>query len=158
MLTRDHHIVKVSRITRELMEVFARSDESQYNNDDLSCLCGVSSWFNKVLASRLGFSLQCVQGVYVYDGYTIYDNPNHCWNVYRGTIIDVTATQFGVRNKVHITSVGDSVYGEHYRMEDYNKFFKKWPTCQTPSDYSDSLEEYLDAGVIKYMSRLSRAA
>ena len=39
----------------------------------------------------------------------------HCWVEFEGKIIDITATQFGIKDKVFITDKNDSRYECHHK-------------------------------------------
>jgi len=77
----------------------ARMEKIFPNSDDLSCYCGVASLYLAKCAKELGYSkVNFVMGIYCDSHYRVFE-PNHCWCEIDNYIIDITATQFGIKKK-----------------------------------------------------------
>ena len=97
------YIIKIARQVRKVCLDFAMSEESIdydfYKNKDLACMCAVASSFlqNILAEENIRVNLREMQGKY----------GGHCFNEIDGTVIDITATQFGARNHVVIKNLKD---------------------------------------------------
>ena len=88
----------------------ARMEKIFPNSDDLSCYCGVASLYLAKCAKELGYSkVNFVMGIYCDSHYRVFE-PNHCWCEIDNYIIDITATQFGIKKKVSITNTKNKDY------------------------------------------------
>ena len=86
--------------------------------------CAVSSYTLHKKLNRLGFKSKFVQGHY--------RMMEHCWVEIDNLIIDITATQFGIKEKVYITRTNDKNY-QPTRKRFLKKEFKLWPNYQKPN-------------------------
>lgn len=132
----DADIVRLATVARKEISRFAqRTDLHSYNSTDLACLCGISSWFITRLGNRFDHDINCAMGFFKDNG--------HCWNVYGLEIIDITATQFGVKDKVHVTRYDDPRYKR--RIWCYTEdAFADWPEEQMPQSFDRELQKHLD--------------
>lgn len=136
-----------SRI-REGVINFADEHRDGFCSDDLSTYCAIASttlayhcWYN------LGVPMNLKEGVFRDDGHDwvfegtdehyTYGDVNHCWNEYKGYIIDLTATQFITCPKVYVVKsdnfqyceLKDVAYGD---MSKLVRHFRSWERDQAP--------------------------
>jgi hypothetical protein len=87
-------IYEIAKRARRACEIFAWSEDARkydfYFNTHLECMCGVASFFLRDVALREGMVLR------------IHSDNEHCFCEKDGIVIDITATQFGARAKVHL--------------------------------------------------------
>lgn len=126
----DNQLHQIATAAREEMENFAREIDS-CNADDLSCWCGISSYFLVMVGRKFGYHLSLVEGI-AFNGGWDPDQPNHCWVEYQGKIIDITATQFADVNKIHIVEKDDQNYDCVRRNNAARKSLKCWLPEQSP--------------------------
>ncbi len=144
----DRQLKKIATASRKEMESFARKHNYIGSGDDLSCYCGIASYFLVMMGRKFGYNLTLVEGVafeYVDDEETIEDlrdQTNHCWVEYKGMIIDLTATQFALVKKVHIVGAADEKYWPTDRNNTVRKNLKAdWPDDQSPYSYLKELRK-----------------
>ena len=107
----DKTLIKIAKAARKEMEAFAPEVDIMGDVETLACYCAISSYFLRYLARQFGYHLTLVEGAAFNDDEDdSYKRVNHCWAVYRGMVIDITATQFDVIEKVYITPVGSPDY------------------------------------------------
>lgn len=119
------------------MEHFAKDHPQIGNTFDLGCYCAISSYFLCLVARKFGFYLTLVEGVAFAD----YPEANHCWTQYKKTIIDITATQFGCSDKVHVVKIGNKKYKVIRRLTKTRKNFKHDWGNQSPYEYIPYLQK-----------------
>jgi hypothetical protein len=127
MKSKVESLVKdIAEEARLKMEVFALSTISSRfmvhgDNAELECGCHIASSLLKHLLKQAGIPCKMVSGCY---GKALYckKDPweNHCWIVVGRHIIDITATQFGIPFKVHITSVSNPCYNPMFYDDEIN--------------------------------------
>lgn len=135
-------IVELGHSIRSAMEEFAASDENpgDISSGDLSCGCAVASYFfARELRRRLGISAKFVA------------TQNHCFVEYNRYIYDLTATQFGRKEKVYVIrktygidpllveeQTGSGYLGRAYTTKDRRGItyvHRDWPVGQRPKSY-----------------------
>ncbi len=127
----------IAEESRKAMEGFAKDHPQIGSTFDLGCYCAISSYFLCLLARKFGFHLTLVEGCAFED----WTEPNHCWTQYKDTIIDITATQFGCRNKVHVVAIGNKNYKVIRRLTKTRKGFKHDWGNQSPYEYIPYLQK-----------------
>ena len=105
-------------------------------DDDLECACCIVS---KILYDHLkskGFNVSFIEGIFDNGLFSsVDDEPNHCWlEVENKWIVDLTATQFGDYDPIHIIPISDDEeYSLLLRDEDAFAHIKEyWPSEQQP--------------------------
>jgi len=146
----DGTLIEIARAARREMTTFAKKHPEIGDWEDLSCYCGISSYFLKILAQKFDYRLALVVGLAFPFGEPDRNDLsnrdiNHCWNVYGGNVIDITATQFGSDHSVHIDEVeNDTHYAINVRHQTGKvglpKIFGEWPSDQSPVRYVEELQ------------------
>lgn len=148
----DKRLKIIATASRREIENFARHHDNIGTDSDLECFCGIASFFLVMVAKKLGFKLSLIEGM-AFNEWLInrlqtgcIDNQgldgNHCWVEHNGKIIDITATQFGIRQKVHIVDIGDDNYWVIDRNSTVRRSFKhEWPEDQNPYTYHVELKD-----------------
>jgi hypothetical protein len=105
-------------------------DTEMFNGiyEDLCGACAICSVALCKSLKKFGYKPDLVNGMY--EGYAC-----HCWVELDGKIYDITATQFGLKDKVFITDVDDFNYLEKEYINNVEEFFKKWVGEQKPYKY-----------------------
>lgn len=97
--------------------------ELQRGSESLRGYCSVSARHYRALARRRGYSLEYVVGEIRNVGFFGY----HCWNLYQGEIVDLTATQYGpYQPSVKIVPESDPMYYELKRGSAALKATRRW--------------------------------
>lgn len=106
----DSTVELAAKMLREEMENLVYQLPLAFDASDLCGACGISSYVLARVLRRLGVRCDLVMGYYDPNGEKAYgiDNENHCWVEIpsKRYIVDVTATQFGIRSGVHIAPSG----------------------------------------------------
>lgn len=126
----------IAEESRKAMEHFARNHQYIGSTYDLGGFCAISSYLFFLVAKKFGFHLTLVEGA----AFTRCSDPNHCWAQYKKLIIDITATQFGCSDKVHVVKVGNKNYKVIRRLSKTRKNFKFDWGDQSPYEYLPSLQ------------------
>lgn len=115
-------------------------DKPSSFDSNFFCACAVASYtLWKVLLSK-GYSAKFVRGFYRGD--------NHCFVICNNQIIDITATQFDIREEVYITDSNDNRYDLIDEDSDaLNYLNDNWPSDQIPQSYVEELGEIINAVV-----------
>jgi hypothetical protein len=124
----------LARRVRKAVVNIANGEPTSY--DALDSYCAIASHFFVSVAKRYGYKLDIVEGVAFerYD-YDFEIDTNHCWVQYQGKIIDLTATQFGVRANIHIVNDTNKKYHAVRKNQTVIDSLKHhWPKCQTLYD------------------------
>lgn len=98
-------IVRAAELVREkIEELVVTLSPLNFNAETLQGACGISSRVLHRVLRRLGVQNDFVMGVYV-DAWQEEGKDNHCWvEIPRlDVIVDVTATQFGILDKIYVT-------------------------------------------------------
>lgn len=85
---------------RRIVEKLAAQTKKE--NFGLCGFCGIGSQHLYNMALQNGIKTSLIMGKY--------DGASHCWLQYRKYYVDITATQFGVEEKVHIVGVSNDLY------------------------------------------------
>lgn len=120
------NIKRIAKNVRIKLEQIAKLEGFPPN---LNYLCLRASVALQRALKQKGYNTTVVQG---YANYYIGPYPNHSWLLYKKWIVDLTATQFGLRNRIRIVRANHPEYivGKQYA-------FKRWPEDQQPkrTDY-----------------------
>lgn len=93
---------KIAREVRLKCEEYARRLGNRYFTKSLESMCGIASYALKQALEGARLDSNLVYG--------FYDGMGHCWLEYGDRIIDITATQFGVRRRVYVTDYENAKY------------------------------------------------
>ncbi len=72
------------------------------------------------------------------------DDINHCWTEYKNYIIDITATQFHIKERVYICNKKDNKY--YYPIQKNEKFGYTWGD-QNPFEYTKKINRLVSTAV-----------
>lgn len=125
---------------KELALVIRNSLETQlhqnhkYFSKDLCGACGLASYtlYNKLTQLDIESSLIF--------GYFKKETNSHCWVEIDDYIIDITATQFGVKHGVYVLPKSKK-YQEVTKIDDL-RYFKFWRYLQNPINYNIEWNEF----------------
>lgn len=121
---------RIKQAATQVRKFFERVAEDEVFLKNLSCLCWRAS---TTLAKRLqskGFEAKVVHGEML----DVWGGTNyHVWVVYKNKILDITATQFGYRNKIFITSTKSKLY---------KPLKKAWPRANWPVEQRPRARDY----------------
>ena len=102
----NKRIHKIASRVRRQCEIFSCKDEcggkDYFNNHDLSCMCAVASYTLAKALKKNGIVCKMVKGMF--------EDDHHCWVEIKNEIVDITATQFGIRNRVYFTNKSNECY------------------------------------------------
>jgi hypothetical protein len=101
--------IKTARLVRKSIHKMLK-DRGTFVREDMGGECGRAAF----LLSRALPGAEVVLGVWLTEG-------SHCWVVYKGFIIDPTATQFGVKPLVYVLKVDGRRAKELYKAEKHGK-------------------------------------
>ena len=118
----------IASIVRLKMEELLGTEMFQDVSEDLCGACAICSVALCKSLKRFGYKADLVHGMY--QGYAC-----HCWVELDGKIYDMTATQFGIIEKVFITDIDDFDYLEKDYISNIDSFFKQWVRTQKPYKY-----------------------
>jgi len=111
-------MAKIEKIRQIALKIRLRCEDyvgsRGYFASNLGSMCGIASY-------ALKEALDCAH-IDVILIYGFYEETGHCWLEYRDVIIDITATQFGVRRKVFITHCLNKRYKFNKVMTDMEEF------------------------------------
>ena len=140
-------ILRAAHLVRDqIEELVPRLDRWSFEAGTLMGACGIASYVLHRVLKRLAVKSDMLMGVYVRDDYDLKrEYPNHCWVVYQDLIIDVTATQFRIPARVHVTKDAYP-YLEMFRNEDALEQFTNWDE-QDPRIHERHLRRIEDAVV-----------
>jgi len=110
----------------------------EINKQNLAGACGISSWLLNKLLKKNKIHSELVAGYYVH---TV--PVGHCWVelIQSAHIVDITATQFGINDKVYIKKVdGDKMYKVSRHGKAAEHVLKSWGN-QNPFSYEQDLRD-----------------
>jgi hypothetical protein len=120
----------IAKKVRNRMEEFVEENPDLSFDEDLTCLCAVSSEIFINSLNRKGIRADLVAGEY--------DGKGHAWVEVYGFIIDVTATQFTLCDKVHVVEADDEIYEAMlYNDSALAHIYGSWPEKQRLNSYID---------------------
>jgi hypothetical protein len=130
-------VIKIATLVREACDDLVLSRKASkydfYRKDDLSCMCGIASaTLSKILKRFKNCNVQLINGRFIDKRWHTPTWFDHCWVQYNDHIIDITATQFGIHNKVNICKIGNKLYRLGRVMRTYDDFYN-WSTGQRPN-------------------------
>lgn len=121
---------EAARLAREKVQALVPTLDSHFGEFCHVTLCGacaIASYILHVVLRRLDVKNDLVMGRMKRDAEKLHIGE-HCWVEIKttGLIVDITATQFGIANKVHVTSADDSFYQENCRGRKAMKEMLAW--------------------------------
>lgn len=124
----------IAKDVREQCEKFVFSSRSsEYHfGASLDCMCAIASYALYMELQKKGIDTQFIEGTWHEDS-TDRWGYNHCWIEWHQYIIDITATQFGVRRRVCINQNRDNTYKGKRAVKRPSRMIS-WPANQRPSD------------------------
>lgn len=119
----------IAEKVREKAEVYVKKMPKTDDIDDsnLAGLCAIASFALKKELEKNGYEAQLIRGGFQ-DAW-----GGHCWVECEGEIIDITATQFQIAEKVLIVPADDPRYEDKVIVKTRNSF-RNWPLVQKPLD------------------------
>ena len=126
--------VEIARALREKIDGFVEIEHGNFCNfsQNLCGLCAISSFTLKKVLDRKGIKAKAFIGKFVDD----VGKTDHCWVEDNRFIFDITATQFGIPEKVYVIdkkSEKASSYQGGKMIKNANQF-NGWPETQRPKD------------------------
>jgi hypothetical protein len=115
--TNFNKLIEIAKSVRERFEnSIIRSYDGLFELDpedkqELGGRCHLASRVLYKEARKSGLKVKMCTGWFEND----FSAGGHCWIEFEGKIIDITATQFGIKDKIFITDVNDSRYDCHHK-------------------------------------------
>lgn len=100
-------VLEVAHAVRDVFE--AEQPYAPAWSPNLAGACACASWNLRRALRHIGVEAIFVVGLYLAGDRS--DEREHAWVTVDGSIVDVTATQFGIRRRVHVTA------GKRYRED-----------------------------------------
>ena len=138
----------IATTARQLTETFAKKHPDIGDPKDLACYCAIGSKILKLLAEKHNYKVTFVQGQY--GSYYITSDPthvNHCWVIYNNKIVDITATQFGIKDPVHVVDLKEAKH--YFPVFHHDRIDKDWGD-QNPKRYH-SIVKLVENARINYV-------
>jgi len=133
------NLKKVKRIAKDIRKAFEEIDKKYtgHTGGDLGGHCGRASVQLYLACRRVGIKIGINKG------------EGHMFNTYRDRIIDITATQFGVRRKVFVRKIPKKIG----KLPSYHRTCCTYDTAKSAIDvYDDRLDINRDKRVVlKYI-------
>jgi hypothetical protein len=125
--------MSLSKVIKIAKKIRLAAEKNPLNGDTLDCMCAICSYNILRLCEKQGIT-----------GVSVRVGSCHAFVMYRDYIIDVTATQFGVRKKIvcrKISSVRSSDWWWEYNLSytssrGFARHLNLWPCQQQPKNYS----------------------
>lgn len=140
-------LARIAADARAITERFAKDYFPEIGNTEtLECYCAIGAKILYMLAKKRGYNMSFIEGRYGYDdGDFHWADTNHCWTVYDHlVVVDVTATQFWVKDKVHTVLVRKS---EKYVPVRKNRTALNKVNCgwgnQSPARYMGTIKDLI---------------
>lgn len=135
-------LVNIATKARSLAEKFAKNNSFIGDKRTLQCYCAISSKIFYKMARRAKYKVNIIQGNFGKDYYPDnYNNINHCWIEYGNYIIDITATQFGIKDKIYIIEKNKT---DQYLTVRDDGIFISWH-AQDPEEYKKEINDLIKA-------------
>lgn len=135
-------LLEIAKKARRLTERFQKKNP-EIGSEDLECYCAIGSKILYELAKKEGYRVSFVEGNFSNNKYTAWDRdiPNHCWVEYKKVILDITATQFGIQEKVYIVErENDKRYKVISTGRKAFSGMKEWPQEQNPLCHKPTID------------------
>lgn len=126
----DKRLISIAEIVRNHVTASDKFDSN------LECACAISSYYFRKIAKLYDYQIKLHEGGCTYDKFYDLDTKlaNHCWNSFKDSIIDLTATQFGNYAPIYITNLNNPAYHEFRTEKESIVYIKKhWPYFQSPT-------------------------
>ncbi len=131
--TTKNNLTLLIKIAKEIRPAIVKLAVSNNHSESLRCYCAISSYTLYTTAKKFNLRPSIISGCFdITENSNINDRINHSWVQYYGKIIDLTATQFGNFDDVHITSIDDKMYLQKFYNSKAIEMFNKWPNLQNP--------------------------
>jgi hypothetical protein len=132
-------VISYAKSSRKIVERLAKHIDNSWpveagDSKTLECYCAIASHLLYKLAKKNNIKINFHVGKF--------KSYDHAFNSYDGKIIDITATQFGLKNKVYVIDSENPYYKIHFSNEkaiDYVEHY--WPTCQTLRRWKTPIKE-----------------
>ena len=118
-------VISIATKVRRQCEIFAQSSEAKghdfhtyFDKSDLACMCAVASYTLAKALNDNGIRCKMVTGWF--REWADYEEQ-HCWVETHNKIIDITATQFGIKKPVFIVSRHHEKYHRDKIVRDPNE-------------------------------------
>lgn len=141
-------IVTIAKAVRKEMVSFAKAEGSKicYEPRELDCLCAIASDFLVKVAEQFGFEVYLTEGIAfenISRDHPLTEQGNHMWVEWREFIIDITATQFGVREHVYMIGARSTTkyHAVLFGAEAEKSLRNRWPREQRPTAFLKVLEQ-----------------
>lgn len=148
-------LIEVAELVRWEIEAFVLNRDCSISYKDLCGACGIGSWVLNRVYRRLGVNSHFVMGRYDKNSHfhdTYYGN--HCWLEIDKHIVDVTATQFGVPDRVFVTGFDNPCYrAEYYDRAAFCRL-SRWGD-QSQSSWRHELQEIVNRVYCQSKSKFS---
>lgn len=125
-------IKNIAKKVRKAVEKLAKSDNYYSFDKNLKCACALASYFLSKELNKNKIKSKVVWGNFIKGK----KNYSHCWVVVKNQIVDITATQFGIKHKVYITDIDSEQYYPVLEGKIAVKSLKDWNPEQNPFNYS----------------------
>lgn len=148
----DDKIIELSLKVRDEIEKFAIKNKSVGNPVTLRCYCAIASYSLNKTFKKFKLDSHFITGFY----YDLTDNSKscHCWVELNDSIIDITATQFNIKNRVHVVSAKTEDYIEDLRNRQATRYINEnWIPNQTVKHNLNEIKEIVNASS-KYARKL----
>jgi hypothetical protein len=139
--------LELAKKLRQQCEAVAKDFIDYSDSETLRCMCAICSCALARLFRKNGHTADVVIGRFKYTSETWGDCEGpHCWVESGRKIYDLTATQFGIKEKILISNLSDRRFIKDAVLIDLDRaayIFSAWPLAQRP--LSDRIEKLLTA-------------
>lgn len=143
----DGKIIETALKVRFEMENFATNNRTIGNPVTLSCYCAIASYSLNQTLKKLKFDSHFITGLYLdpKDESKSY----HCWVELDNHVVDITATQFGIKDRVNIVSSNSEDYAEDLRNRQATRYINEnWICNQTIKHNLPKIKEIVKSSSI----------
>lgn len=121
-------VLEAADLVRNQMERYVPTLEAQglrFDSTTLLGACGIASYCLQRVLKRVKIRSDLVMGRFVKGEW---DRGQHCWVElpYSNMLLDVTATQFDVPRRVHVSTPGDARYQHQWRNRAALNHLRDW--------------------------------
>ena len=134
---KNEKILNLTKKVRSVCERFACSDDASafdfWRDPDLGCMCAIASMTLAKVLRKFGYRVNVVNGKFR-DNYAFNNNVgyDHCWVEYGTNIIDITATQFQIKDEIFICKAGNNCHYIKGIVKNSVENFSNWDISQRP--------------------------
>lgn len=139
--------LKAREETRQLIKKHPYKIEAY--EEDLRCACAIGSYILHKVLKKTGIKTQVIVGKAYEDQIPLGEDPdldNHCWlELMDGTILDITATQFGEPEPKIFFRHNDKNYRAHNKAHKAIRELNTFPDGQNPLAHKPLLKNAIRA-------------